>query len=408
MKKHSKSIEDEIPLTHTSPIIQETRAKFDSLLRAALKETKEKKKKRKKLSINIAEHGDHRKQSPHKLSSIKHKDTSSGDERYKKHESTTELLTSGIGFLSSSEDEAFTKNLGFTEDDSDSTSRKDLVVHALVSATDSIPVQQNFEVGQSDKQRKKHIHRPKSQTVTTGNAEEIEMDDFKHSQKENFQEKESSSTAKINNGKKKIKRKKGKTNSNFEDQIENELEMRELNSSLTKIQPSQETLHELKPPKGKHERSKIETEMSTASVTSKDLSKYSYEKIIGITVHRSDCLQPDVLVRHPLVKVHLIDVSTGEYLKKSDKNRPVSFFYENKVEHILPLMTEIFDFRERRCLIPFWEELLVFNEDIEYLYKTDPPVVILFEILDFVNFSVASSQYKEARWCSIHKDKSNS
>nr|CAD7263043.1 unnamed protein product [Timema shepardi] len=527
MKKHSKNIEDEIPLTHTSPIIQETRAKFDSLLRAALKETKEKKKKRKK----IAEHGDHRKQSPHKLSSIKHKDTGSGDESYKKHESTTELLTSGIGFLSSSEDEAFTKNQGFTgiqtheksksipqlndldvgrplvkhseklsvltvkseaimkeeiyqsdifmadvhsnenvsndrllegisnsplmqfeeldksssqsnsdssrnkpnptvvtkslpvfkkpvplprikvgnksqdvkhsvkykssEDDSDSTSRKDLVVHALVSATDSVPAQKDFEVSQSDKQRKKHKHRPKSQTVTTGNAEEIEMDDFKHSQKENFQEKESSSTAETNNGKKKIKRKKGKTNSNFEDQIENELEMRELNSSLTKIQPSQETLHELKPPKGKHERSKIETEMSTASVTSKDLSKYSYEKIIGITVHRSDCLQPDVLVRHPLVKVHLIDVSTGEYLKKSDKNRPVSFFYENKVEHILPLMTEIFDFRERRCIIPFWEELLVFNEDIEYLYKTDPPVVILFEILDFVNFSVASSQYKK-------------
>nr|CAD7588533.1 unnamed protein product [Timema genevievae] len=282
-----------------------------------------------------------------------------------------------------------------SEDDSDSTSRKDLVVHALVSATDSFPVQQDFEVGQSDKQRKKHKNRPKSQTVNTGNAEEIEMDDFKHPPKENFQEKESTSTAKTNNGKKKIKRKKGKTNNSFEDQIENELEMRELNSSLTKIQPSQETLHELKPPKGKHERSKIETEMSTASVTSKDLSKYSYEKIIGITVHRSDCLQPDVLVRHPLVKVHLIDVSTGEYLKKSDKNRPVSFFYENKVEHILPLMTEIFDFRERQCIIPFWEELLVFNEDIEYLYKTDPPVVILFEILDFVNFSVASSQYKK-------------
>lgn len=45
--------------------------------------------------------------------------------------------------------------------------------------------------------------------------------------------------------------------------------------------------------------------------------------------------------------------------------------------------------------MPFWEELLVFNEDFEYILQGSPPVLILFEVLDFVNFTVASSQYQK-------------
>lgn len=45
--------------------------------------------------------------------------------------------------------------------------------------------------------------------------------------------------------------------------------------------------------------------------------------------------------------------------------------------------------------MPFWEELLVFNEDFEYIVRGSPSVLILFEVLDFVNFTVASSQYQK-------------
>lgn len=48
-----------------------------------------------------------------------------------------------------------------------------------------------------------------------------------------------------------------------------------------------------------------------------------------------------------------------------------------------------------RSIVPFWEELLVFNEDFEYILQGSPPVLILFEVLDFVNFTVASSQYRK-------------
>jgi jouberin len=49
------------------------------------------------------------------------------------------------------------------------------------------------------------------------------------------------------------------------------------------------------------------------------------------------------------VKVHLVDAATGNYLKKSNGDRSVSFYYENQdVDYILPLMTEMFDYKDRR------------------------------------------------------------
>jgi hypothetical protein len=90
----------------------------------------------------------------------------------------------------------------------------------------------------------------------------------------------------------------------------------------------------------------IETDLMTEE---SQAVKLSYNKIVGIFIHRSECLQVDPLVRHPVVKVHLIDAATGNYLKKSNCGRSVSFYYENcEVDYILPLMTEVFDYKERR------------------------------------------------------------
>jgi hypothetical protein len=53
--------------------------------------------------------------------------------------------------------------------------------------------------------------------------------------------------------------------------------------------------------------------------------------------------------------------------------------------------------------VPFWEEMLVFNEDFEYILQGSSPVLILFEVLDFVNFTVASSQYQKLGKHILHK-----
>ncbi|KAK7792381.1 hypothetical protein R5R35_007733 [Gryllus longicercus] len=146
---------------------------------------------------------------------------------------------------------------------------------------------------------------------------------------------------------------------------------------------------------GKEQRV-INQEIHEDILQTENTSEPETRKIIGIIIHRSDSLQVDMLIQHPVVKVHLLDASTGKYLKKSSPDRAVSFYYEDKsIDFILPLMTKSFDFKIKRSLVPTWEELLLFNEDIQLILKDVPPVLIMFEILDFVNFTVASSQYKK-------------
>lgn len=108
-------------------------------------------------------------------------------------------------------------------------------------------------------------------------------------------------------------------------------------------------------------------------------------------------------VKHPLVSVHIVNSETGAYLKKSDKNRAVTFYYENKnVDYIPPILTKAYDMRnERYCikkyiykkqnlfvyfssLIPQWEETLIFNEDFNYIIDQQNNVIIFFEIVDFL------------------------
>ena len=41
--------------------------------------------------------------------------------------------------------------------------------------------------------------------------------------------------------------------------------------------------------------------------------------ILGMTIHGTDCLLPDVNLLHPLIQVQLVDMATGGYIKKSDR-----------------------------------------------------------------------------------------
>ncbi|EDO41300.1 predicted protein, partial [Nematostella vectensis] len=53
------------------------------------------------------------------------------------------------------------------------------------------------------------------------------------------------------------------------------------------------------------------------------------------------------------------------------------------VDYILPVMTQPFDFKKNKCLVPYWEEVLLFNEQFSYFLgkqESDPKVVILFEV----------------------------
>lgn len=41
--------------------------------------------------------------------------------------------------------------------------------------------------------------------------------------------------------------------------------------------------------------------------------------VLGVYIHRTDRLKTDLLISHPMVKVHIIDEISGQYVKKEDR-----------------------------------------------------------------------------------------
>ncbi|XP_051503141.1 jouberin [Myxocyprinus asiaticus] len=115
--------------------------------------------------------------------------------------------------------------------------------------------------------------------------------------------------------------------------------------------------------------------------------------VLGVYIHRTDKLKTDLLVSHPMVKVHVVDEITGQYVKKEDSHRHVSSFYEQEnIEHILPIITQPFDFKKHKTTVPEWEEQIIFNERFGYFLQDDdesPRVILFFEILDFISMEEA-------------------
>uniref|UniRef100_A0AAQ4P1B4 Abelson helper integration site 1 n=1 Tax=Gasterosteus aculeatus aculeatus TaxID=481459 RepID=A0AAQ4P1B4_GASAC len=117
--------------------------------------------------------------------------------------------------------------------------------------------------------------------------------------------------------------------------------------------------------------------------------------VLGVYVHRTDPLKTDLLISHPMVKIHVVDEVTGQYVKKEDCHRPVSSFYEqDNVDHILPIMTQPFDFKKNKSIIPEWQEQIIFNERFGYFVEQNdesPRVILFFEILDFITMEEAKA-----------------
>uniref|UniRef100_A0A673LKN9 Abelson helper integration site 1 n=1 Tax=Sinocyclocheilus rhinocerous TaxID=307959 RepID=A0A673LKN9_9TELE len=107
--------------------------------------------------------------------------------------------------------------------------------------------------------------------------------------------------------------------------------------------------------------------------------------VLGVYIHRTDKLKTDLMVSHPMVKVHVVDEVTGQYVKKEDSHRHVSSFYEQEnIEHILPIITQPFDFKKHKITVPEWEEQIIFNEHFGYFLQDDDEslrVMLFFELV---------------------------
>jgi hypothetical protein len=80
-------------------------------------------------------------------------------------------------------------------------------------------------------------------------------------------------------------------------------------------------------------------------------TKVTDESIPKVTIWCTDYLQEDPKAFHPVVIVHFVDITTGQYLMKSNSTQPGAHFSEAEAhiesskqmqvscEYILPMMT---------------------------------------------------------------------
>ncbi|XP_006834780.1 PREDICTED: jouberin [Chrysochloris asiatica] len=130
--------------------------------------------------------------------------------------------------------------------------------------------------------------------------------------------------------------------------------------------------------------------------------------VLGVYIHRTDRLKSDFMISHPMVKIHVVDANTGQYVKKDDSERPVSSYYEkDSVDYILPIMTQPYDFKQLKSRLPEWEEQIIFNENFPYLlrdFDESPKVILFFEILDFLSMDeIRNNSEVQNRECGFRK-----
>lgn len=104
--------------------------------------------------------------------------------------------------------------------------------------------------------------------------------------------------------------------------------------------------------------------------------------LLGVFVHQMDQFM-NLPMSHLRVKIHVVDSSTGYYVKKEDHRHPAYAWKEpGDTEYILPIMTQSFDMKTSS--IPTWEEQIVFNKRFGYFIQQSngsPNVLLFFELL---------------------------
>ncbi|XP_037087493.1 jouberin-like [Pollicipes pollicipes] len=105
------------------------------------------------------------------------------------------------------------------------------------------------------------------------------------------------------------------------------------------------------------------------------------DQVMGVIVHQCDRLDGRRWqLSRPMVRVHLIDTSSGEPVHKHDPQRRVTYFYEpDGVDTILPAMTQPSAPGGAGALL--WDELLLFNEPFQHLTASEPRVCVMFELV---------------------------
>ncbi|XP_061330997.1 jouberin isoform X1 [Pezoporus flaviventris] len=130
-------------------------------------------------------------------------------------------------------------------------------------------------------------------------------------------------------------------------------------------------------------------EIKNSDISAQTKFGFGDDLVLGVYIHRSDRLKTDLRVSRPMVKIHVVDQRSGLYVKKDHSQRKVSSYYEQEqIDHILPIMTQPYNFRQSKSTVPEWEEQVIFNERFSYFIQNteeSPLVILFFEVLDLLS-----------------------
>lgn len=124
----------------------------------------------------------------------------------------------------------------------------------------------------------------------------------------------------------------------------------------------------------------------------KELSE-AKNKVFKITINETSQLELDPNLMHPFVKMHIVDLQSGNYVQKSGQKSVVTLdekitLIDNKMnctqkdlDYIPPFATNCCDLRIAGNARARWNYSIYLNEDANYLFNER--TVILFEILDY-------------------------
>ncbi|XP_030909930.2 jouberin isoform X2 [Melopsittacus undulatus] len=130
-------------------------------------------------------------------------------------------------------------------------------------------------------------------------------------------------------------------------------------------------------------------EIKNSEISAQTKFDFGDDLVLGVYIHRSDRLKTDLRISHPMVKIHVVDQRSGLYVKKDHSQRKVSSYYEQeRIDHILPIMTQPYNFRQSKSTVPEWEEQVIFNERFSYFIQNteeSPLVILFFEMLDLLS-----------------------
>jgi len=113
--------------------------------------------------------------------------------------------------------------------------------------------------------------------------------------------------------------------------------------------------------------------------------------VLSLTIQHMHLILPAEHVMHPVIKVSLVDVTSGQFWPKPNKHVPAVAALETQLvdeagdlsplHFVLPMMTKPVDLRRTGKYFANWNEELVVNVPVEAFLK--PELLMLFELIDF-------------------------